>query len=153
MEKCLISGQLYSTPSQSKLAFRWVYILLLCVSRKHGCTDLASAPKLDSRGRGCTRVCGRFFFFFFLTQPDYVWYSPIWSETVRNRTRFRLIWANTVQFGSIWAKILVKKNYQYTPFCWQTLKETTLKSSQFSLCYLLLLLNWYMFTIIWKKNA
>ena len=35
----------------------------------------------------------------------------------------------------------------------EEVKTITQKSSQFSLYYLLLLLNWYMFTIIWKKNV
>ena len=81
---------------------------------------------------------GQIFFFFNVARfdlkrseigPDLVRYGPIRFDSVRYGTKY-------------WLKKRKRKRLdQNTLFCRQALKETTLKSSKFSLYYLLLFLN------------
>ena len=105
--------------------------------RKHQCANLAGTPELDLRGCA-VRPWTNFFFFFNVALfdlkrseigPDLVRYGPIRSDSVRYGTKY-------------WLKKRKRKRLdQNTLFCRQALKETTLKSSKFSLYYLLLFLN------------
>ena len=99
---------------------------------------------LCGRGRGCMRVSveGNFFF------PDFVRYSPIQSDSVRNGPK-------QDPNRSIWAKILVKKKNlkirsKHTVLS-ADFKGKTLKSSQFSLLSIITLKLVYVYHYMKKK--
>ena len=136
------------------LTFKVCYITFLSLS-----LSLSSKEARVCHFRWCTHVelCGTchaawtwlhlhpltifFLIFFFL---------PMWPNTVQNRTQYEpkyLLKKKNINFKLIFYLVLVS-NSQYCILIYEHHVMVI-----YSLYYLLLLLNWYMFTIIRKKNV
>ena len=113
--------------------FWQVHLSWICVDVPSGC------------GRDCTRLHQGFFF----DTSDLVRFNPIWFEMVWNWMRYgpKYLLKKNVNTKLIFYLVLVS-NFRY---CILIYEHHVIV--MYSLYYLLLLLNWCMFTIIWKKNG